>query len=266
MVDSARAAGTDVMIDQYPYTASHSGITILVPAWAMEGGTDELLARMDDPVLADSILKGVEFNIVNDRGGNDLRRVQFSRVSWDETLEGQTLYDWAVRDGLDPTPATGARLVIEAVRRGGANAIYHAMSEEDVEAIMAHPFTMIASDGRLVELGDGHPHPRWYGTFPRVLGHYAREEGVLTLPQAVRKMTALPAERIGLRMRGQLRQGWFADVVVFDPETVIDRSTFAEPHQYPTGIDWVIVNGAVAVEDGVFHDVRSGRLLKRGRD
>jgi dihydroorotase/N-acyl-D-amino-acid deacylase len=266
MVDSARAAGTDVMMDQYPYTASHSGITILIPAWAMEGGTDALLGRMNDPALADSILAGIEFNIVNDRGGNDLRRVQLSRVPWDTSLEGGTLYDWAVRDGLDPTPGTGARLVIEAVRRGGANGIYHAMEEADVEAIMAHPQTMIGSDGRLVELGDGHPHPRWYGTFPRVLGVYARERGVLTLEQAVRKMTALPAERIGLRERGQVRSGWYADLVVFDPETVSDRATFAEPHQYPVGIDYVLINGRITVDDGTFQDVRAGMVLKRGRN
>lgn len=266
MVDSARAAGTDVMIDQYPYTASHSGITILIPAWAMEGGTDRLLTRMDDPALADSVLAGIEFNIVNDRGGNDLGRVQFSSVSWDGSLEGRTLRDWAVRDGLEPTPANGARLVIEAVRRGGANAIYHAMSEDDVAAIMAHPQTMIASDGRLVELGDGHPHPRWYGTFPRVLGRYARDEGVITLEQAVRKMTALPAERIGLRDRGQIRQGWYADIVVFDAETVMDRATFEDPHHYPDGIEWVLVNGQVAIESGEFRDVRAGAVLKRGRN
>ena len=266
LVDSARGAGTDVMMDQYPYTASHSGITILVPAWSMEGGTRALLDRMDDPALTDSILAGIEFNIINDRGGNDLRRVQFSRVEWDPSLEGQTLHDWAVRDGLEPTPATGARLVIEAVRRGGANGIYHAMSEEDVEAIMAHPQTMIGSDGRLVALGDGHPHPRWYGTFPRVLGVYARERGVLTMEQAVRKMTAMPAERIGLRERGQIRAGWFGDIVVFDPETVIDRATFQDPHQYPLGIDWVLVNGQITVEDGEFRDARAGTVLKRGRN
>ena len=132
MVDSARIAGTDVMIDQYPYTASHSGITILIPAWAMEGGTDALLTRMEDPFLADSILSGIEFNIKYDRGGNDLKRVQFSSVSWDKSLEGKTLYDWAVRDGLEPTPANGAKLVVESVRRGGANGIYHAMNEGDV--------------------------------------------------------------------------------------------------------------------------------------
>jgi dihydroorotase/N-acyl-D-amino-acid deacylase len=238
MVDSARAAGTDVMIDQYPYT----------------------------PELADSVLAGIEDNIINDRGGNDLSRVQLARVGWDESLEGLTLRDWAVRDGLDPTPATGARLVIEAVRRGGASGIYHAMSDEDVDAIMAHPQTMIGSDGRLVALGDGHPHPRWYGTFPRVLGHYVRERGLLTLEQAVRKMTAMPAERIGLRERGQVRVGWFADLVVLDPDVVIDRGTFQDPHQYPAGIDWVLVNGRVAVEDGSFTDVRAGIVLKRGRN
>ena len=264
MVDSARAAGTDVMIDQYPYTASYSGITILIPAWAMEDGG--LLDRMDDPELADSILAGIEDNIINDRGGNDLSRVQLARVGWDESLEGLTLRDWAVRDGLDPTPATGARLVIEAVRRGGASGIYHAMSDEDVDAIMAHPQTMIGSDGRLVALGDGHPHPRWYGTFPRVLGRYVRERGILTLEQAVRKMTAMPAERIGLRERGQVRAGWFADLVVLDPAVVIDRGTFQDPHQYPVGIDWVFVNGQVAVEAGSFTDARAGVVLKRGRN
>ncbi len=263
MVDSARDAGTDAMIDQYPYTASHSGITILIPAWAMEGGTDAFLIRMEDSVLADSILAGIEFNIKYDRGGNDLRRVQFSRVSWDRSLEGKTLYDWAVRDGLEPTPAIGAELVVESVRRGGANGIYHAMDEADVEAIMSHPQTMIGSDGRLVALGDGHPHPRWYGTFPRVLGVYVRERGVLELEEAVRKMTSMPAGRIGLPKRGQVETGWFADLVVFDSETIIDRATFQDPHQYPVGVEWVLVNGKIAIEDGVYRDIRSGKVLRK---
>jgi len=263
MVDSARIAGTDVMIDQYPYTASHSGITILIPAWAMEGGTDALLIRMEDPFLADSILSGIEFNIKYDRGGNDLKRVQFSRVSWDKSLEGKTLYDWAIRDGLEPTPANGAKLVVESVRRGGANGIYHAMDEGDVEAIMSHPQTMIASDGRLVAMGDGHPHPRWYGTFPRVLGLYSRERGILELEEAVFKMTFMPAKRIGLAKRGQVKMGWFADLVVFDSETIIDRATFQNPHQYPVGIEWVLVNGKIALANGDYRDLRSGRVLRK---
>lgn len=262
MVDSARAAGTDVMMDQYPYTAGYTGITVLVPAWAMAGGTDSLLARMDVPQLADSILAGIAFNIVNDRGANDLGRVQFASVPWDRSLEGRTLADLARREGLEPTPENGAQLVVEVVRRGGARAMFHAMDEGDVEAIMAHPWTAIASDGRLTRPGEGHPHPRWYGTFPRVLGRYVRERGVLTLEEAVRKMTSLPADRMRLHQRGRIEEGWYADLVAFDPGTVADRATFADPHQYPQGVRWVLVNGRVAVDDGVFRDVRSGRVLR----
>ncbi|GMV06103.1 MAG: hypothetical protein AMXMBFR53_23790 [Gemmatimonadota bacterium] len=263
MVDSARAAGTDVMIDQYPYTASYTGITVLVPEWALAGGDTAFLERMDDPALADSILAGIGHNIVNDRGGNDLRRVQFALVEWDRTLEGKTLRDWAEREGMPPTPATGARLVVEAVRRGGASAIFHAMDEGDVEAILRHPVTMVASDGRLTQPGEGHPHPRWYGTFPRVLARYVREDPVLTLEEAVHKMTGLPARRLGLAQRGEIREGWYADLVVFDPATVEDRATFEEPHQYPAGIPWVVVNGWITVADGAYRDVRPGRVLAR---
>jgi dihydroorotase/N-acyl-D-amino-acid deacylase len=263
MVDSARAAGTDVMIDQYPYTATYTGITILVPPWALAGGDSAFLARMDDPVLADSILAGIEHNIVNDRGGNDLARVQLARVEWDTTLEGGTLADWAARAGRASTTAVGAELVVEAIRRGGASAIYHALHEDDVERILAHPFTMVASDGRLTRPGEGHPHPRWYGTFPRVLRVYVRERGLLTLEEAIRKMTALPADRLGLADRGRIAPGAAADLVILDPDTVADRATFENPHQYPVGIDWVIVNGRVAVEEGVYLDVRPGRVLRR---
>jgi dihydroorotase/N-acyl-D-amino-acid deacylase len=264
MVDSARNAGTDAMIDQYPYTASYTSITILVPAWAMAGGNEAFMHRMEDPALADSILAGIEFNIVNDRGGNDLSRVQLALVSWDRSLEGKTLRDWAERDGMAPTPATGAKLVVEAARRGGASAIFHAMDEGDVEAILKHPATMVASDGRLTQPGEGHPHPRWYGTFPRVLARYVRERGLLTLEEAVHKMTAMPAHRMGLPARGEVREGWFADLVLFDPATVRDPATFEQPHQYAQGIPWVLVNGRITVENGTFLDVRAGTVLRKG--
>lgn len=265
MVDSARAEGVDVMIDQYPYTATYTGITVLVPAWAMAGGRDIFLERLEDPVLRDSIVDGIVYNIVNDRGGNDLRRVQLARVSWMPELEGKTLADWAEMRGLRPTPETGAELVIEAVRLGGASAIYHVLDEGDVERIMRHPQTMIASDGRLTQPGEGHPHPRWYGTFPRVLGRYVRERGVLTLEEAIRKMTSMPADRLGLEDRGRIAEGLVADLVIFDAEMVMDRSTFQMPHQYPDGIDYVVVNGAVTVDAGKFLDVRAGRALRRGK-
>lgn len=265
-VDRARAEGVDVRIDQYPYTATHTGISILVPEWSRAGGQDAFIERLDDPVLRDSIYRGVVSNIRLDRGGDDLRRVQFSRVEWDGSLEGRTLHDWAMREGLESTAEAGAELVIEAVRRGGARAIFHALDEDDVRRIMHHPQTMVASDGRLVRPGDGHPHPRWYGTFPRVLGHYVREQGVLDWPEAIHKMTALPASLLRLADRGTLAEGSFADVVVYDPERVTDRSTFQEPHAYPAGIDWVIVNGIVAVAAGEFRDVRAGRVLRRTED
>jgi dihydroorotase/N-acyl-D-amino-acid deacylase len=265
MLDSARRAGVDVKADVYPYTATHTGLSVLIPSWALADGDSAFARRIADPALKDSITRGIVFNILNDRGGGDLRRVQFSRVSWDRTLEGKTLADWAERRTLARTPENGAALVIEAQLKGGANAIYHVLDEGDVRRIMRHPQVMIASDGQLSTPGDGQPHPRAYGTFPRVLGHYVRDERVLTLEQGVHKMTAMPAARLGLRDRGVLRDGAAADVVVFDAARISDRSTFAEPHQYATGIDYVLVNGVAAVWQGKYMDVRSGRVLRRRR-
>jgi dihydroorotase/N-acyl-D-amino-acid deacylase len=264
MIDAARAEGVDVMADQYPYTATYTGISVLVPSWALAGGNDAFLRRADDPVLKDSIVAGIIWNIENDRGGGDISRVQLARVEWDPSLEGQSLADWARRDGLEPTPLTGAELVIEAMRRGGANAIYHVLDEGDVERIMRHPWTAIASDGRLTQPGIGQPHPRWYGTFPRVLGFYVRERGVLSLEEAVRKMTSLPADRIGLADRGRIAEGSWADLVLFDPAAVRDLATFEDPHQYPEGIPYVFINGVAAVDGGTFTDQRPGRMLRRG--
>ena len=263
MIDSARAAGIDVMADQYPYTASYTGIGVLVPAWASADGDSAFERRVKEPATRDSILRGIVDNILNDRGGGDLARVQFARVSWDRSLEGKTLRDWAVREKMEPTPENGAKLVIEAMLRGGASAIYHVMDDGDVERIMKHPQTMIASDGRLTTPGDGHPHPRWYGTFPRVLGTYVREKRVLSLEEAVKKMTGMPAARLGLTDRGMVKEGAFADLVVFDPRTVADRATYEKPHQYPVGIDHVLVNGTAVVDGGKFTNARAGRALRR---
>ncbi|MCR4340034.1 MAG: D-aminoacylase [Gemmatimonadaceae bacterium] len=265
MVDSARRAGTDVLLDQYPYTATHTGIGVLVPSWAMAGGSAEFEKRLAIPAMRDSIVRGIVQNILTDRGGGDISRVQFARVSWDESLEGKTLADWARRRNMAPTPENGAMLVLEAMRNGGANAIYHVLDEADVRRIMASPNTMIASDGRLSQPGDGHPHPRAYGTFPRVLGKYVREHRLISLETAIYKMTGMPAKRLGLPDRGVLREGAFADIVVFDPRTVRDQATFTDPHQYPVGIETVIVNGIIAVARSAPTGVRAGRVLLRPR-
>ena len=141
-------------------------------------------------------------------------------------------------------------------------AIYHCLDEADIERIMGSPWSMVASDGTVMAFGEGVPHPRSYGTFPRVLGHYVRERGVLSLEEAVRKMTSFPAQRVGLNERGVLRTGMIADLVIFDPETVLDRATYARPHQYPVGIETVIVNGRLVVNEGEMTAERPGRVLR----
>lgn len=265
MVDSARNAGVDVRLDQYPYTATSTGIGVLVPTWALAGGDTAFERRLKDPALRDSISRGIVELLLTDRGGGDLARVQFAGVSWQRSLEGRTLADWAVERGLPTTPQTGAQLVIEAVQRGGASAIYHVLDEPDVERIMRHPQTMIASDGRLSRPGTGHPHPRAYGTFPRVLGRYVRERNVLALESAIHKMTGMPAATLRLTDRGAVRAGARADITIFNADSVADLATFQEPHQYPAGIPYVIVNGTIAVDRGRFTGARAGRVLRRGR-
>ena len=263
MVDSARRAGTDVMIDQYPYTASLTGIDILMPPWAMAGGDSALRRRLEDPILNDSIEKDVIDALINDRGGGDLKRVQFSRVSWDSTLNGKTLYDLVTRLNIEPTVENAAPVVIDVVLKGGARTIFHVLDEGDVKRIMAHPQTMIASDGRLNRLGDAVPHPRAYGTFPRVLGKYVRDDKILTLEQAVAKMTGMPARRLGLDDHGCLRDGCIADITIFSAERVRDVGSYADPHHYPEGIPFVIVNGVPVIDNGTFTAARPGKVLRR---
>lgn len=261
LVDSARNVGLDIMMDQYPYAASHTGISVLIPSWALEG--DKFPERVLDPILRDSIKAGIVFNIVNDRGGSDLRRIQFSRVEWKKELEGKTMHDWAILEGLEPTVENGAELTIRAQLNGGTGTIYHAMDEKDVENIMRHPMTMIGSDGRLSQPGDGHPHPRAYGTFPRILGVYVREKKVLSLQVAIHKMTGLSAARLGLKDRGLIKEGYVADLTIFNPATIIDNSTFTDPHQYPDGIPYVLIGGKFAVENGVFLKAGVGKVIRK---
>ena len=263
MVADARAEGLDVMADQYPYTASYTGISVLIPPWSMVGGRyDKFAEREANPVLRDSIKKGIVYNIMNDRGGGDLKRIQLAKFNWKPELEGKTLYDWALEEGLEPTAENGAELVIRAQLNRGASAIYHAISPDDVENIMQGPHTIIASDGRITRFEDGFPHPRVYGTFPRVIGHYARDKGVLSMQEAIKKMTSMPAKRLGLMDRGVLADGKKADLVIFNPEKIIDKATFEKPHQYPEGINYVIINGKIVLENGTFNDLKSGEILR----
>ncbi|HFB98223.1 MAG TPA: D-aminoacylase [Bryobacterales bacterium] len=261
LVEAARRRGVDVTIDQYPYTASSTGTRALFPQWAQEGGRDGLLERLADPTTRARIKAGIVERLKFDRGGGDPKNVVLVECEFDETLAGKNLAEVTRARGRAVTFEDAAETVIEIEEAGGCSAVYHAISEEDVRRIMRFPYTMIASDGSLPEFGKGVPHPRSYGTFPRVLGRYVREWRVLTLEDAVRKMTSLPASRLGLEDRGLLRKGMKADIVIFSPERVRDTATWLEPHQYPVGIRHVLVNGELVLRDGRMTDARPGRVL-----
>ncbi len=261
LVDQARARGIDVTMDQYPYTASQTGITALIPQWAQEGGRERMLERIDSPETRPSVKNAVVEKILYDRGGGHPRNVFISRSTWDRNLEGKNLAELTSARGMEPTPENAAEVVFDIIRGGGATAVYHAIGADDVDRIMRHPAAAVGSDGPLGVFGEGAPHPRQYGTFARVLGHYVRERGVISLEEAIRKMTSLSAQRLSLRNRGLLAQGFFADIAVFDPEQISDRATFAEPHQYAVGMKYVLVNGEIVVADGRHTGLRPGRIL-----
>ncbi len=260
-IEAARKRGVDVTADQYPYTASHTGTAALFPKWAQEGGRAKLLERLADPETRAKIRAEVAELIEFNRGGGDPKNVQFSVCEFDPSLNGKTLADATRRAGREVTFENAAETAIEIQEAGACSAIYHAMNEQDVRRIMEQPFTMIASDGGVTPFGKGVPHPRYYGTFPRVLGRYVRESGLLRLEDAVRKMTSLPAGRLGLWDRGLLRPGMKADIVVFNPDTVIDKSKFGDSHHYAVGISHVVVNGEVVLDDGEMSRARPGAIL-----
>src|SRR4051812_4050134 len=262
LVDEARARGVDVTIDQYPYTASSTSVeAALMPAWALEGGRDATLARLRDPAVRPRVRTDSAAMIRDERGGGDPKNVQFASCAFDPSLAGRTLAALTGQRGLDVTIDNAAETVLWIVEQGGCQAIFHAMSDQDLERIIRHPATMIASDGEIPIFGRASPHPRSYGTFARVLAVYVRDKKILTLEDAVRRMSSFPAARLGLADRGVLRPGLRADVVIFDPAAVRDMATYEKPHQYAEGFSHVIVNGQVVFEKGEMTASRPGRVL-----
>ena len=261
-IDDARARGVDATIDQYPYTASATSVAAaLLPAWAQEGGRASILQRLKDPALRAKIRSGTVAIIRDERGGGDPRNVVVSSCGFDPSLAGRNLAQITESRGLPLTLENAAETALWIVEQGGAQGIFHAISEDDLRRIMVHPATMIASDGEIPVFGRDHPHPRSYGTFARVLGVYVREQKLLPLETAVQKMSSLPAARLGLHDRGLLKPGLKADVVVFDPAEVRDTATFEQPHAYARGIASVVINGVVAFEEGRMTAARPGRVL-----
>ena len=262
LIDEARARGVDVTSDQYPYTASSTSVaSALLPAWALEGGRPQQLARLKDPATRAKIRAETALTIRDARGGGDPKNVQFASCGFDPSLAGKTLADLTKQRGLEPTIDNAADVTLWLVEQGGCQGIFHAMSDEDVERIMKHPTTMIGSDGEVPTFGRANPHPRSYGTFVRVLGLYVREKKALTLEDAIRKMSGFPAARLGLTDRGLVRPGMKADLVIFDPARVRDTATFQKPHSYAEGVSQVIVNGEIIFQSGAMTAARPGRVL-----
>ncbi len=255
-IDRARLAGTELFADQYPYEASQTSLAAaLVPRWAQAGGRNALAERLASGADQERLLADMTENLER-RGG--AARIQIGRYGADSTLEGMTLAQIAERRG------TGAvATAVELLRAGDASIVSFNMSDEDIERLMVQPWTMTSSDGGLVPLGQGVPHPRGNGAFARKLRKYVAEDQVVELSSAIRSMTSLPGSVYRVPDRGLLRPGAYADVVVFDLDAVRDNATFENPHQVAEGMSYVIVNGQVVIRDGALAGPNAGRLLDR---
>lgn len=262
LIEGARRAGVDVLADAYPYTAYSTGLTIFLPAWAADGGWETLARRLADPETRQRIRSELLARVKQDPGEYDLIVVSRVRTERNQRFVGETLQEVADTWRVEPVDAL-LRLLLE--EEGSVSYVGYGMGPENVEMVLRHPLVMIGSDGYSMapagEAARSRPHPRSYGTFPRVLGYYGRERELFDLPTAVRKMTSMAADRVGIPDRGRIGRGMKADLVVFDPGTVVDEATFDDPHRFPTGIRHVLVNGERVVEEGAHTGRRPGTVI-----
>ena len=264
LIDAARARGMKVNADVYLYDAASSTLGIRFPSWVLEGGQDKINERLDDGKTWAQIKEEMK-QLIRERG---LENYSFARIASyrsDPALNGLSIPQAAAKtvgaDDLEAQLETMRRML----RAGGASMVYQFMSEDDIGRILRHPHVSIASDSGLNVIGQGVPHPRGYGNNARALGRYVRERKVITLEEAIRKMTSLPAEHFGFTDRGRLAEGFAADVVIFDPLKVIDQATYEQPHQYPTGFSHVLVNGTLVVNGGKHTGARPGKIVTKAR-
>jgi N-acyl-D-amino-acid deacylase len=261
LVRAARERGLTVTVDQYAYPASSTSLDVRMPNWAVAGGRDEGRKRLADPATRKKIA---------DEMKQDLKKKHFKDYSFayvassraNPEFNGKNIAEITKIVKGDTKLDSQIEQIFEMYDKGGASMVYQVMSEDDVKTIMREPFTMIASDSGVRQFGSGVPHPRGYGNNARVLGRYVRELKIVSLEDAIRKMTSLPAQTFNLRDRGQIREGFAADIVIFDPATVTDKATFEQPHQYAEGFSTVIVNGEVVFDGSKMTGARSGRALK----
>jgi N-acyl-D-amino-acid deacylase len=255
LIQKARAGGMTVTADQYPYIASSTSLAAtVVPTRYREGTNKEYLARFDDPEKGPQIKKAIEADVK----GRE-KNIVIASFSKNRKWQGKSLAEIAELE-----KKSAADIAIEIEKAGGAGVVIFGMSEEDVRLYMKQPWVATASDGSAQVPGDTVPHPRSYGTFPRKIGRYSIDDGVLPLEQAVRASSGLPADVLGLKDRGYLKPGQFADVIVFDPKTYRDPATYDRPHQYAVGVKYLFVNGKVVIDGGEFKEVLAGRPLRHG--
>ncbi|NBR83891.1 MAG: D-aminoacylase [Verrucomicrobia bacterium] len=260
-IEGARASGLDITQDQYVYPASSTGLSQLIPDAAREGGADKFRERVNDPTQKADIVKHMK-ETLRKQGRDDFAYAVIANYTKDKSLNGLNIVEAAKKKRGNDSLDEQVELLLEIEKSGGASAVFHGMSEEDLREFAKHPNTMFASDSGVRKFGEGVPHPRGYGNNARVLGEYVRELKLLRIEDAIRRMTSLPATTFQLKDRGVLREGAWADLVVFDPAKVMDTATFKDPHQYAIGFKLVAVNGVVVVEDDRHLGTRPGKVLR----
>jgi N-acyl-D-amino-acid deacylase len=261
-IDEANEQGIEVSFDVYPYDVYSTYSSVLFPSWVLAGGTEAFSKRVADPSTL-ARLKAEMPEIYRSQTLGSLDNVMFRSIGDDYSLAGRTLADWMRIKDRPQTLDAGFDALIELQRQGGFIGVFRAMADSDIDAFITHPKASISSDGDLVEFGKGFPHPRSYGAYPRVLGRYVRDRGLLTLEEAVAKMTSRPADFLRIQNRGRLKVGAFADIVIFDKDRVIDHATFVQPHQYSEGVVHLLVNGTSVIYEEALTDALPGLVLRR---
>jgi len=261
LVRDARARGLVVTVDQYAYTASSTSLESRLPSWLRAGGLDEAKKRLADKATRERAINDTK-DALKKSGFKDYSFAVVASYDVDKSFNGKSIAEITKQVKGKSDITSQIEQMLEMYEAGGAGMIYHGMDEGDVKRIMQEPFTMIASDSGVRQLDESVPHPRGYGNNARVLGHYVRELKLIALEDAIRKMTSLPAQTFGFRDRGLIREGFAADFVIFDDNTILDQATFDNPHQFPVGISFVIVNGAPVFENNQMTAARPGVALR----
>jgi N-acyl-D-amino-acid deacylase len=264
MIEHARLEGIDVTIDQYPYIASSTTLSSVVPSWVFSGGNDSLLYRLNSPSIRKKIKKEMKARLRSHKL-KDYSYAIVANYGPDSSYNGKSISEINKLKGRRSTPMEEAETILDMIVHGRVQMVFFSMHEEDLKRILKYPFNMIASDAGIVQPGATKPHPRGYGTNARVLGRYVREEKIISLEEAIRRMTSLPARKFQLRDRGIIQEGMAADIVVFDEKKVSDISTFAQPHAYSAGFHYVIVNGMPTLDLGKHNGLRNGVVLRRAQ-